>query len=39
MLGLSNLFYIDPEDQEIRDELLQLRQQLSLVLLQTDDPN
>ena len=37
LLGLSNLFYIDPEDQEIRDELLQLRQQLAQVLLKTDD--
>jgi len=27
MLGLSNLYYIDPEDQEIAQELLQLRYQ------------
>ena len=37
LLGLSNLFYIDPEDKEIRDELLQIRQQLAQILLQTDD--
>ena len=28
LLGLSNLYYIDPEDQEIRRELEQLRSQL-----------
>ena len=28
MLGLSNLYYIDPEDQEILQELLQLRSSL-----------
>jgi hypothetical protein len=28
MLGLSNLYYIDPDDQEILRELLQLRLQL-----------
>jgi hypothetical protein len=27
VLGLSNLFYIDPEDQEIRDELKEVRSQ------------
>lgn len=37
LLGLSNLHYIDPEDQEIRDELLQLRQQLAQLLLNADD--
>ena len=37
LLGLSNLFYIDPDDQEIRDELLQLRQQLAQVLLKADE--
>ena len=37
LLGLSNLYYIDPEDQEIRDELLQLRHQLSLIILKADD--
>ena len=29
MLGLSNLYYIDPEDQEILQELQQLRRQLA----------
>ncbi len=29
MLGLANLYYIDPEDHEIRDELQQLRLALS----------
>ena len=29
MLGLSNLYYIDPEDQEILEELVQLRRQFS----------
>ena len=29
LLGLSNLYYIDPEDQEIRNELLQLRSLLA----------
>lgn len=37
LLGLSNLYYIDPDDQEIRDELLQLRQQLAQLLLQADE--
>ncbi|WP_186500893.1 hypothetical protein [Synechococcus sp. A15-60] len=37
LLGLSNLYYIDPEDEEIRDELLQLRQHLAEVLLIADD--
>ena len=32
MLGLSNLYYIDPEDQEILDELLQLRRQFALAI-------
>ena len=27
LLGLSNLYYIDPEDAEIRAELLQMRRQ------------
>jgi len=34
LLGLSNLYYIDPEDQEILQELRQLRQQLSGLILQ-----
>ena len=29
LLGLSNLYYIDPEDKEISDELLQLRRSLA----------
>ena len=33
MLGLSNLYYIDPEDQEILQELRQLRLQLSQLIL------
>lgn len=34
LLGLSNLFYIDPEDQEILQELRQLRIQLSHLILE-----
>ena len=37
LLGLSNLYYIDPDDQEIRDELLELRRQLSQLILQSSD--
>lgn len=37
LLGLSNLFYIDPEDLEIRDELLQLRLQLASLLLNANE--
>ena len=33
LLGLSNLYYIDPEDQEILQELRQLRLQLSRLIL------
>ena len=33
MLGLANLYYIDPEDDEIRSELEQLRQQLANAIL------
>lgn len=29
LLGLSNLYYIDPEDQEIKQELVQLRRSLA----------
>ena len=32
MLGLSNLYYIDPEDQEILGELLQLRRQFAAAI-------
>jgi hypothetical protein len=33
LLGLSNLYYIDPEDQEILQELRQLRLQLTQLIL------
>ena len=33
MLGLANLYYIDPEDNEIKAELEKLRQQLSKCIL------
>ena len=36
MLGLSNLFYIDPEDQEILQELRQVRLQAIQLLLSVD---
>ena len=32
MLGLSNLYYIDPEDQEILQELLQIRRQFAAAI-------
>lgn len=32
LLGLSNLFYIDPEDQEICQELLQMRRSLAALI-------
>jgi len=35
MLGLSNLYYIDPDDQEIRQELRQVRLQTVALLLST----
>lgn len=34
LLGLSNLYYIDPEDQEIQQELRQMRVHLSQLILQ-----
>ena len=37
LLGLSNLYYIDPDDKEIREELLQLREQLVRILLDADE--
>ena len=37
LLGMSNLYYIDPDDQEIRDELLELRSKLAELILRTDD--
>ena len=36
LLGLSNLYYIDPDDKEIREEL-QLREQLVRILLDADE--
>ena len=36
MLGLSNLYYIDPEDQEILQELRQVRLQALQLLLSTN---
>ncbi|WP_320675971.1 hypothetical protein [Prochlorococcus sp. MIT 1300] len=38
ILGLSNLYYIDPEDQEILGELRQLRSQLVDLILQAPEP-
>ena len=32
LLGLSNLFYIDPEDEEIKSELLQLRSNFAQII-------
>jgi len=37
LLGLSNLYYIDPDDDEIRNELLDLRQKLSGLILSAND--
>ena len=37
LLGLSNLYYIDPEDGEIRDELTKLRKDLAQLILQADE--
>lgn len=37
LLGLSNLFYIDPEDNEIKEELLKLRLNLCYLLLNSPD--
>lgn len=37
LLGLSNLYYIDPEDQEILQELVQLRSQLADLILQAPE--
>ena len=37
ILGLSNLYYIDPEDQEILQELVQLRSQLADLILQAPE--
>ena len=37
MLGLANLYYIDPEDQEIRVELENLRQQFSQAILNCEE--
>ena len=32
LLGLANLYYIDPEDREIASELIQLRRQLAVII-------
>ena len=32
MLGLANLYYIDPEDQEILNELLKLRRDFAIAI-------
>jgi len=37
ILGLSNLYYIDPEDQEILQELAQVRTQLANLILQSPE--
>jgi len=37
ILGLSNLYYIDPEDQEICQELILLRSQLAAAILHTPE--
>ena len=37
ILGLSNLFYIDPDDAEIRDELLEVRRSLSRLILSASE--
>lgn len=37
LLGLSNLYYIDPEDAEIRDELMQMRRALARLILAADE--
>jgi len=38
ILGLSNLYYIDPEDREILQELLQLRSQLADLIQRAPEP-
>ena len=37
LLGLSNLFYIDPDDNEIKVELLQARNQFAKLIFSTPD--
>ena len=37
LLGLSNLYYIDPEDQEIKSELQTLRLELSKLILESPE--
>lgn len=37
LLGLSNLYYIDPEDNEIRKELLGVRASLAQILMNADE--
>jgi hypothetical protein len=38
ILGLSNLYYIDPDDQEILQELVQLRSQLADLIQRAPEP-
>ena len=37
LLGLSNLFYIDPDDEEIKSELLVVRTALAKAILSADE--
>ena len=37
LLGLSNLYYIDPDDKEICDELVQVRDQLAKIMLVAEE--
>ena len=37
LLGLSNLYYIDPEDVEIREELMLMRRSLAELILAADE--
>ena len=37
LLGLSNLYYIDPEDDDIRDELLDVRRALASLIIATPE--
>ena len=37
LLGLSNLYYIDPDDLEIKEELLQMRRQVASLIFAADE--
>ena len=37
LLGLSNLYYIDPDDSEIKEELLQMRRHLASLLFTSEE--